>query len=77
MKLTAIIHDAEDGWLAGQIAEYPAAISQGRSVEELKADLLDALMLLFEVQRDETLAETEEPYRTEALTAFHETSEVA
>jgi len=53
MKLTAIIEKSEDGWFVGQIEEVPAAISQGRTLEELKANLLDALRLLFEANRSE------------------------
>lgn len=76
MKLTAIIHDAGDGWLAGQIAEYPAAISQGQSLNELKANLLDALSLLFEVEREQTLSEAEKPFYTEVLALDYEASKI-
>ncbi|MEQ8413430.1 MAG: type II toxin-antitoxin system HicB family antitoxin [Imperialibacter sp.] len=48
MKLTAIIEKAEDGWYVGQIEEVPAAISQGKTIEELKSSLVDALKLLWD-----------------------------
>jgi predicted RNase H-like HicB family nuclease len=48
MKLTAIIEKSDDGWYVGQIEEMPAAIAQGKTIEELKANLLDALKLLWE-----------------------------
>jgi predicted RNase H-like HicB family nuclease len=48
MKFTAIIEQGENGWLIGQIAEAPAAISQGETVDELKENLLDALRLILE-----------------------------
>jgi len=51
MKLTAIIEKSEDGWYVGQIEEFPAAISQGKTIDELKANLLDAFMLLLEVNK--------------------------
>jgi len=54
MKLTAIIEPGENGWLVGQIEEIPAVISQGKSVEELKANLIDALQLFLEVQKELT-----------------------
>ena len=54
MKLTAIIEKSEDGWYVGQIEEIPSAISQGKSIEELKANLLDALDLILESNRLET-----------------------
>ncbi len=54
MKLTAIIEKSNDGWYVGQIEEIPAAISQGKTVEEVKSNLLDALALLLEVNREST-----------------------
>ena len=48
-ELTIIIEqDMESGWFVGQIKEYPAAISQGKTIEELKVNLIDALKLLNE-----------------------------
>ncbi len=54
MTLTAIIEKSNDGWYVGQIEEFPAAISQGKSIEELKANLLDAFSLLMEVNKETT-----------------------
>jgi len=53
MKFTAIIEKSEDGWFVGQIEEMPAAISQGRTLEELRVNLLDAINLLFETNKIE------------------------
>ena len=53
MKVTAIIEQSEDGWFVGQIEEFPAALSQGKTIPELKANLLDALYLLMEANRNE------------------------
>lgn len=50
MKLMAIIEKGENGWLVGQIEEIPAVLSQGRTVEELKTNLIDALYLYLEAQ---------------------------
>ena len=54
MKFTAIIEKSEDGWFVGQVEEMPAAISQGKTIEELKENLVDALKLLLEVNRENT-----------------------
>jgi predicted RNase H-like HicB family nuclease len=54
MRLTAIIEKGENGWWIGQIEEIPAVISQGKTIEELKANLLEALELVLEVQRENT-----------------------
>ena len=52
MKLTAIFELAEEGGYTCFVEEIPAAISQGESLEEAKANLLDALQLVIECQRE-------------------------
>ena len=52
MKFTAIIEQGENGWLVGQIKEVPAATSQGKNVDELKSNLLDALKLILGIASD-------------------------
>lgn len=54
MKLTAIIEEGENGWLVGQIEEIPTVISQGKTMEELKNNLLDALQLFLSTQKELT-----------------------
>lgn len=49
MKFTAVIEKGENGWLVGLVEEIPAALAQGKTVEELKTNLLDALKLILEV----------------------------
>ncbi len=51
MKLTATIQKSEDGWFVGQIKELPAVIEQGKSMEELKKNLSEALDFYLETQR--------------------------
>ncbi|MCD4665348.1 MAG: type II toxin-antitoxin system HicB family antitoxin [Bacteroidales bacterium] len=52
MNLTAIIEKSDDGWYVGQIEEFPAAISQGKTIDELKTNLIDAFMLLLETNKE-------------------------
>ena len=59
MKLNAIIEKGESGWLVGQIEEIPAIISQGKTIEEVKMNLLDALYLYLDAQKDQTVKEYE------------------
>jgi hypothetical protein len=42
-QLTVLYSTSEDGWVTAQIAEYPAAISQGRTQHEAWTNVLDAL----------------------------------
>jgi len=51
MNLTAIIQKGENGWLVGQLEEIPAVIEQGKTLEELKENLLTALNFYLETQR--------------------------
>jgi len=52
MELTIIVEKGENGFLVGQIQEYPAALSQGKTLEELKENLKDALKILLDVQKE-------------------------
>jgi predicted RNase H-like HicB family nuclease len=50
---TAIFTTGEDGIVCAQIAEVPEAISQGRTVDEAKANVMEALRLALDWRRDE------------------------
>ena len=52
MKLTAVFEPAKEGGYTCFVEEVPAAISQGETLGEAKANLLDALKLVLECQRD-------------------------
>jgi predicted RNase H-like HicB family nuclease len=52
MKLTAVFEPAQEGGYTCFVEEVPAAISQGETLGEAKANLLDALKLVLEWQRD-------------------------
>ena len=51
MKLTAVFEPASEGGYSCFVEEVPAAISQGETLEEARANLLDALTLVLDVQR--------------------------
>jgi antitoxin HicB len=50
---TAVLTPGEDGWICAQIAEVPEAISQGRTLDEAKTNVTEALELALEWRRDE------------------------
>jgi predicted RNase H-like HicB family nuclease len=50
---TAVLTPDDDGFICAQIAEVPEAISQGRTLEEAKANVVEALELALEWRRDE------------------------
>jgi predicted RNase H-like HicB family nuclease len=51
MKLTAVFEPAKEGGYTCFVEEIPAAISQGETIEEAKANLADALRLAVQCQR--------------------------
>ena len=52
MKLTAVFEPAKEGGYTCFIEEIPAAISQGETLAEAKVNLLDALKLVLQSQRE-------------------------
>lgn len=54
LHLTIRYEDAGDGWLTAQIAEIPGAISEGKTREEARSNVIDALDVL--LTPDEELA---------------------
>ena len=41
--LTILFEAAENGWIAARIEEFPGAISQGRTRDEARANVIQAL----------------------------------
>ncbi len=52
---TAIIEKSKDGWYVGQVQEIPEAIAQGKTINELKENLLNALELVMDFHREQTI----------------------
>lgn len=53
MDLTILVEKGEDGFYVGQLQEYPPVMSQGKTLDELKENLKDALTLFLEVQKEQ------------------------
>ncbi len=53
MTLTLIVKKGKNGFLIGQIKEIPAVLTQGKTVEEVKDNIKDALELYLEDMREE------------------------
>ena len=53
MKFTLAIEKGQDGWQVGYIEELPSVMSQGKTVAELKENIVNALNLYFETMRHE------------------------
>ena len=51
MKLTAVFKESKYGYI-GYIEEIPGANTQGKTIEETKQNLLEAVQLVFEANRE-------------------------
>ncbi len=50
---TAVFEKGEQGWWVATCPEIPEAITQGRTIEEARENLKDAIRLEFEIRREE------------------------
>jgi len=57
INYTAIIEKSDDGYYVGQVQEIPEAIAQGKTIEELKQNLMDALQLIIDYHREHTISQ--------------------
>jgi predicted RNase H-like HicB family nuclease len=46
VDLTILFEDGEEGWIVASIPAVPGVLSQGRSREEARENVLDALALM-------------------------------
>lgn len=53
ITLTAIYQEAEDGGYVGYIAELPGANTQGETIGEVRENLLEAMQMVLETNREE------------------------
>lgn len=68
LTLTAVFTPDEDGWTMAQIAEWPAVVTCGRTLDEAREMLLDAAHEMLASYRDEGRQPPIGTGRVEALT---------
>ena len=66
-SITIIYEWSDDGWWVAEVAEVPGAISQGRTKEEAREQVLDALSELMEARRELALKAVTEPSNVETV----------
>ena len=52
MEYTAIIQKSPSGWYIGQCEQVPGALTQGKTISEVKENLKEAITLILEAERD-------------------------
>jgi predicted RNase H-like HicB family nuclease len=50
LRVTIVFEDGEEGWIVASIPEVPGALSQGRTREEARANVIDALRGILELR---------------------------
>jgi len=53
LTLTAIFEEAEEGGYIGYVAELPGANTQGETLEEVRENLVEAIELILNSNREE------------------------
>ena len=48
LRVTIVYEQGEDGWIVASIPEVPGTHSQGRTREEARVNVIDALRLMLE-----------------------------
>ena len=59
LQLTIRFEAGEDGWIIASIPEVPGALSQGRTREEARANVIDALRLMLTPEPDAPPSDSE------------------
>ena len=66
LHLTIVYEDGEDGWIVASVPEVPGVHSQGRTREEARVNVINALHGILELRFGEH-ALTEPPADSESL----------
>jgi predicted RNase H-like HicB family nuclease len=61
LRFTIHFSDGGDGWIMAQVEEVPSAISQGRTRQEARENVADALRLVLRPEPGESLDPDREP----------------
>ncbi|MBP9192646.1 MAG: type II toxin-antitoxin system HicB family antitoxin [Ignavibacteria bacterium] len=67
MKLTVKISEGKNNFLIGQIKEIPSVLTQGKTINEVKENIKDALELYLQDMREEKSNENEHVVLEEEL----------
>ena len=52
MEYTAIIEKTPNGWYIAQCEQVPGALTQGRTLEEVRENLKEAIFLVLEAEKE-------------------------
>jgi predicted RNase H-like HicB family nuclease len=52
VTFTVLVYDAEEGGYWAKVPELPGCVSQGETLEEVEANIKDAILAVLEVMQD-------------------------
>ena len=52
MEYTAIIEKTPSGWYIAQCEQVPGAMTQGRTLEEVRENIKEAILLVLEAEKE-------------------------
>jgi predicted RNase H-like HicB family nuclease len=55
MEYTIVIKKSNDGCYVGQCEQVPEAISEGKSIDELKENMKDAILMILKIKQETTI----------------------
>ncbi len=61
LRLTIVYEDAGDGWIMASIPQIRGVFSQGRTRDEVRENVIDALQLMLTPDPDEQTSPDREP----------------
>ncbi len=59
LRFTILFEQGEEGWILARIKEVPGALSQGRTREEARENVIDALRLMLSPEPGDADADAE------------------
>lgn len=52
MEYTAIIEKTPNGWYVAQCEQVPGAMTQGKTIEEVRENMKEAIVLVLEAEKE-------------------------
>ncbi len=62
MKLQIVFEPDEDGWITAYCPDLPGCVSQGKGIDDAKANIKEAIELYLEVVLEDALTENRRKY---------------
>lgn len=60
MKLKVVIHPAQEGGFWAEVPGFPGCVSEGETLEEVRANIREAFEGVFEVMQDQAVIAPED-----------------